>query len=265
MKLLCGGDDIINYNDFIGSGTHGSVYGSYLSSMIAVKIFNIQNCDDVKRGEFAFQETSRLHVMKYQHLFDDDVIINIPKVYGFKYLPTTHNPKCCMYFMDRLINIVQLAFNYDRLYDETLSSGRYVGIDTLKLMGYTDKDISMMNRSIASCMSILHYGMKIDAYDVEFVLDQQNKINAIDYDKVNYYHENYPYIIKRKLAENQYENCRITNQHQLSRFLAKAIMYCPHIDYKEYEEWKNTYIHIATHFNKQHLAEHVMTQYEYYF
>ncbi len=259
MERQCGANHIINYNKVLGSGTHGIVYESLINSNIAVKVYPFQYCKTIKEGEFAIQEMANQQLQQFNYL------VKIPEVYGFKYLPNSVNPKCCMYYMDKLkpINnyIIQLSFNYDRNYSQVLPSGYYVGIDTLKGLGY---NISMINKSIASMMALFHYGLKIDAFDVEFVLTQDG-IYAIDYDKVNYYNEDYEYSIKRKLTESDYDQLNIRGEKDVVRLLATSIMYCPHIDYPEYQEWKETYIHTASKLNKQILAQNVMKRYEMYF
>ncbi|HSW76482.1 MAG TPA: hypothetical protein VLG50_05530 [Candidatus Saccharimonadales bacterium] len=271
MKF-CGGDDIVDYNLLLGEGTHGVVYGSLISPTIAVKLFNLKHCHDIKSGEYAMHEYVHDQFEKFKNHIDKNLVdyVFVPQVYGFKYLPNSQNPSCCMYYMDQLKplynHIIQLSFNYPRDANMILSSGQYVGIDTLKSFGFNNQDVSMINRSIASMMALFHYAMKIDAYDIEYVLARHGHahgVYAIDYDKVNVYQNDT--TIVRKLTENDTETRVIKNELDLSRLLSTSIHYCPHILYPEYQEWKWTYIDMAKKFKHEKLAQLVMEQYEKYF
>lgn len=212
-------------------------------------------------------------MQKYKSYLEDGIknLLKVPYVYGFKYLPNSINHRCCLYYMDKIVSdyvLLQLSFSYDRNYDDTLSSGRYVGIDTLLSFGFGYGDINKINRTIATMMGLFHYGMNLDAYDVEFVLaikDGNYKVYVIDYDKVNSFDYNFPYVIRRKLTESDYEEKRINDENGLIRLLASSIHYYPHPDYPEYDEWKETYINTARMFDKELLATKVMHQFERYF
>lgn len=288
LRDTCNNMTIVNYNNLLGSGTHGIVYGSNISENIAVKIFpssivnipvcygksqSLNSCDVIRNGEYSYQEIAREHLHNAIPYLDSDIktIIDIPEVYGFKFLPTVTNAKCCSYLMKRLKpllnnNIIQLTFNYERDHDSILPSGRYVGIDTLKRIGLSNLDISKINRAIASIFAVLHYGMKTDAYDIEFVLASNQEevygVYAIDFDKFSMYSETYPYCISRKLTETNYDHRQINNQTHLIRLLSTTIGYCPHITYPEYLEWKETYIKTASLYHCSELATKVLTSYE---
>jgi hypothetical protein len=259
MKHLCGRADIINYDACLGSGTHGVVYESLLNPTIAVKVFKENECEDVKNKEYVVQEVLYNSLQKYLHVFDKDLqeIIMVPNIYGFMYLPDTINKQCCMYYMDKLEpikgHLIQLSFNYSRDYDQILSSGRYVGIDSLKTLGI---DISLVNRAMASMMALCHFKLNMDAFDVEFVLCKHN---------VNYFTTNYPFVLKRKLTEQDVDIITIKNDCDLARVIALTIHYCPHIAYEEYQEWKDTYLHMANKFGQLCLAQQVIKQFECYF
>lgn len=267
MIRVCGNEDIINYNEIYGSGTHGTVYGTYLNENIVAKIFNIRHCEEAKKGEVAIHEYVYYMFEKLKNKLDTHVaeLLSIPNVYGFKYLPNSFDPQCCMYYMDKLQpinnNLIQLSFNYDRDYDEVLSSGRYVGIDTLSNLLSYDEVIDMIE-AMGSMMALMHYGMDIDGYDVEFVLTNDHKIYVIDYDKVNFINYKYPYIIKRKLTENDYDTKEIKDDNSLARLLASSIHYYPHPDYIEYNIWKTNYLNVARVFNKGAMAEKVLYWFE---
>lgn len=273
MEQVCGENNIINYKDFIGSGTHGFVYGSFINKNIAIKLYKSTHCNQIQNNEYTIQEIVYDYFKTNLHIVPTELqcLIKLPYVYGFKYLPNSINHTCCMYYMDRLLPlndyIIQLSFNYDRDYDDILSSGRYVGIDTLLKFGFESYDISLINRCMATMMALFHFGLKMDAYDIEFVLiknDSCYQIAAIDYDKVNYYEEKYPYNIRRKLTENDYDDRLISNQNDLIKLLATTIIYCPNKNYIEYIEWKETYIQMAKYYKKNKLATLIMNQYEKY-
>ena len=291
LQQLCQAGNLIDYNNPIGSGTHGTVYASFLSNEIAVKVFPIKtshvptcfgvkqtnSCDIIRTGEYAYQETARETINQSKAFFDKDIIgiIDVPDVYGFKFLPNSNQAQCCSYLMKRLYpletlenHLIQLTFNYDRNYNTVLSSGQYVGIDTLKSMGFSEYEISRINRAIASMTAALHYGMKTDAFDIEFILaapidsNDEYGVYAIDFDKFSYYNETFPYCLSRKLTESDYDHRSITDENKLVRLLTTSIIYCPRPDYPEYIEWKNTYIKIATFYGRGDLANKVTSLYE---
>ena len=290
LRDICSNTSIIDYNNILGSGTHGIVYGSNISSNIAVKVFPtsimnlptcygksqlISSCDVIRNGEYSYQEIAREYLHNAIPYLDSDIktIIDIPEVYGFKFLPNAAEAKCCSYLMKRLMPLsnttaIQLTFNYERDHDTILPSGRYVGIDTLKSFGLTNTDISKINRAIASIFAVLHYGMKTDAYDIEFVLvqpitpEESYGVYAIDFDKFSIYKETYPYCISRKLTETNYDHRQINNENHMIRLLATTIGYCPAITYPEYSEWKETYIKIAGLYGHSELATKVLMVYE---
>lgn len=266
----CGDNNIINYENVIGSGTHGIVYGTFINPNIVAKVFNIRECDTIKNKEVAIHEYVHEMFHKYNNILDNDIlnIVDIPNVYGFKYIPNSYNAQCCMYYMDKLAStdeyLIQLSFNYDRDYDQVLSSGRYMGIDTIKQY-LSDDDVLLLVKAMGSMMALIHYGMNLDGYDIEFVFGGDYKLYIIDYDKVNKYTNLYPYIIKRKLTENDYDEKNIRNDNDVARLLASTIHYYPHPDYPEYTIWKENYINVAEKFNKQQLATKVLTYFESYF
>lgn len=266
----CGDDTIINYNDVIGSGTHGTVYGTYLNPNVAAKVFNIRECNSIKNAEVAMHEYVHEMYNRLNNVLDEDVanVIAIPNVYGFKYIPNSYDARCCMYYMDKLTfndgYLIQLSFNYDRDYDQILSSGRYMGINTIKMF-LSDDDVLLLVKAMGNMMSLIHYGMNLDGYDVEFVLTNDYKMYIIDYDKVNKYTTNYPYTLKRKLTENDYDEKNIRNENDVARLLASTIHYYPLPDYPEYDLWKDSYLSIANKFNKLSLAQKVIAYFESYF
>ena len=290
LRTVCGDTSVIDYDNIIGSGTHGTVYGSYISNNIAVKVFPItkinkptcygvqqsfNSCDVIRNGEYSYQETAREYLNDSKSVIDADIvnIVDIPDVYGFKFLPTASQAKCCSYLMKRLHpigqHLIQLSFNYERDHDSILSSGRYVGIDTFKQLGFSEYDFSKVNRSIATVFAVLHYGMKTDAYDIEFILaangnkeDGQYIVYALDFDKFSSYNESYPYCVSRKLTESDYDHRTISDETRLARLLATTINYCPDPSYPEYIEWKDTYIRIATLYNRNNLAIQVLKIHE---
>ncbi len=82
------------------------------------------------------------------------------------------------------------------------------------MCGWYRATISRMKKEITTIFVILHYGMKIDAYDVGVILaktidpetiDPETKklygVYAIDFDKFGNYNDKYPYCIDRKLTE----------------------------------------------------------------
>ena len=290
LRTVCGDTSVIDYDTIIGSGTHGTVYGSHISDNIAVKVFPIakiniptcygvqqsyNSCDIIRNGEYSYQETARQYLNESKSFIDEDIvsIIDIPDVYGFKFLPTAIQAKCCSYLMKRLKpigqHLIQLTFNYERDHDSILSSGRYVGIDTFKQLGFSDSDFSKVNRSIATIFAVLHYRMKTDAYDIEFILaandgkeEEQYTVYALDFDKFTTYNESYPYCVSRKLTESDYDHREISDENRLARLLATTINYCPHPTYPEYIEWKDTYIRIAKLYNRDNLAIKVLKIHE---
>lgn len=292
-------DPTIDFTKKLGSGTHGIIYQSKISPDIVVKVVpyttnipiktcfgnkpltkQMTSCDIIKNFEFSTQEraSEALIQAKKRNIIHEDLkdLIDIPKVYGYKFIPNSSNPQYCSYLMDRLKflhqkGLIQLSFNYDRKHFSIEPSGVYMGLDTLReflhqiIKDDVDTIILDIVEVISSTYAIFHYGMKSDAYDVEFVLslnkDDKLTVYAIDYDKFSNISVNYPYCIARKLTETDYDIRNISNDNQLARTLQTSLGYSPLFGDPEYQVWEEAYLDTASFYGMKLIAEKVVEFY----
>lgn len=197
--------------------------------------------------------------------------IIIPKVYKI-------DMENCYYIMDKIKpikienyeNILQLVFNYDLDYFENRNIGILVGINKFKqILKYLrflniDEFIENIVILIAKSFAYIHYICNYDAYDIEFIFGKSSItdeycIGIIDFDKFSKIYFEFPYILKRKIAERQYDTIHITNDKELSKILASSLGYLP-VSYDKhlFLLFAKTYILSS---NKSSLAYEVIKNY----
>lgn len=278
LKKLCRNEDYVNYSRPLGVGTHGFVYERLRYPELAIKIFQndakLDRCSNLKSNEYSIQEYVSNNLPYELSNFGLSELIEAPKVYGFKYLPTSEIALCCSYEMERLFplpgfnQLIQLTLSFHPDYAEAMSQGYFVGIKVLsailKSQGLPDL-YSIIIRSIGIIYAIFHFKWGLDANDIEFVLGTNSqrglKMFVIDFDKVSRLPTTFPSSLRVKLTESDYQDKQFTQSDQLYRHLATTIHMFPPIEKTEFQIAADGYQSAAKFYQKSEEGLKVM---EYY-
>jgi len=279
QQKLCQNDDYVNYNKYIGNGTHGYVYERQGYPELAIKIFSNENglCIDINENEYGIHEyvSTKLELELQEHFQTYVDIIHSPKVYGFKYLPNAYDARCCSYEMERIFSLpkfdrlIQLTPSFSQDYKESMSQGCYVGLkvlfDILKSVNHSHL-YSKLIYGIGLVYGILHFKLGLDANDIEFVLGKNKegdiKMFVIDFDKVNKLPTQFPSTLRVKLTEEDYDIKSFSSSDNMYRYLASTLHLFPSLETDEFKLAIEGYKTAARSYNGLTVADKVI---EYYY
>lgn len=288
LETLCQNVDYINYQKSLGYGTHGEVFERQDYPELAVKIFPNHSglCKIVNQSEYAIHElisnqlkselSNFLSLSLSLPLLITD-LINIPKVYGFKYLPNVYDPRCCSYEMERIFNVpggdfkqmIQISPSFPLDYQASMSQGYYVGLDVLfeilNDLNHTHLYHELIY-GIGLVYGIFHFKLNLDANDIEFVLgankNGQIQMFVIDFDKVNRLPTQFPSSLRVKLTESDYDDRVFKEPKQLYRYLATTLHLLPPLTTEEFQIAIQGYQNAAKFYHQENTANLILEFYK---
>jgi len=123
--------------------------------------------------------------------------------------------------MDRIYPVhkhlwfVDMTFPKGERDGQTTTSKQLGYMDAAREVGITPNELAMI---IGELFSALHFVLQVDGYDCELIVGKGG-LYWIDFDKVTKFDFTTTQTLRRKVAEDMYEEKVITSKEKLARFL----------------------------------------------
>jgi hypothetical protein len=229
----------------IGRGGYGIVY---LDSNQSNNVFKVSSMEYTCR-QWSIESTI------YQRLNNFNIDTEFVKV--LKMMDYKNDGYKCIMELTRVINpldsnlsyTIQPLFGFDSFEKKYLGRGLFLGLTELYNHIFEPNTIQEYIRQLGIVMARLHYYVKNDCYDIElFVSKINNKIEIFvgDFDL--------------SIFITDYDNTTINR----IIWSLNAVEYFPHPNNILFENFYASYIDEATKYNKQTIAEYVMSEYKKY-
>lgn len=212
----------------VGQGTHGII--KVINARQVIKIFE-------KRIDNRFvnknASSSDYEFIIQDKIYNIDCKIIIPKVGKFGIVDGW-----CYYEMDYIYppfgnNVLVQLDMAEPCKDEVISGvGHFVGYENISLGRCSIKSLEELTYEIGKIFSILHYVLFLDGFDCELVIGKlwnesivecNESIFLIDFDKVSRFEFVLGYVVNRKIDENMIEKRVLSSVGKFAWFLFNGL------------------------------------------
>jgi len=190
----------------LAQGTHGKIYE--VGDKVMKQFQNRTKCDEMG---YEFEMQQDIH-----GLLERRSMIKVPESSHFKV-----EGDMCQYMMDRIYPVdkhlwfVDMTFPRGERSGQTTTSKQLGYMDAAREVGVTPNELAMI---IGELFSALHFVLQVDGYDCELIIGKGG-LYWIDFDKVTKFDFSTTQTLRRKVAEDLYEEKVITSTAKLARFL----------------------------------------------